>query len=289
MKIKKSSFKENKYIIVGMGQAGSGIAINILQMLREEGLTEEEAVSLIYTIDMNGLVTDDMADLEPQMKRFAQKRDNLANWEIQNQNNINLKEVVKNSGANVLIGVTAQTGLFDHEILTMMAQNDERPVIFALSNPTSKCECTPTEVMKATNGKGLMAAGSPYEPIDGPEGKIYTSQCNNMYIFPGLGLGALISKTPKVTHKMFLAASRKLSDLVTEEQMSHGLLLPGFDDIREISVHIAKATAIEARDAGLGRKVDDDEYESIIRKSQWKPEYYKYRPGNYFTSTDKIY
>jgi malate dehydrogenase (oxaloacetate-decarboxylating) len=143
--------------------------------------------------------------------------------------------------------------------------------------------------MKATNGKGLMAAGSPYEPIDGPEGKIYTSQCNNMYIFPGLGLGALISKTPKVTHKMFLAASRKLSDLVTEEQMSHGLLLPGFDDIREISVHIAKATAIEARDAGLGRKVDDDEYESIIRKSQWKPEYYKYRPGNYFTSTDKIY
>jgi malate dehydrogenase (oxaloacetate-decarboxylating) len=289
MKIKKSQFKQQKYIITGMGQAGSGIAINIMQMLKEEGLTEEEASSLIYTIDMNGLITSDMTDLEPQMKRFAQKRENLAGWKIENQNNINLKEVVKNSKANVLIGVTAQTGLFDNEVLTMMAQNDERPVIFALSNPTSKCECTPMEVMLATNGKGMMASGSPCDPIDGPDGKIYTAQCNNMYIFPGLGLGALISKTPKITFKMFLAASRMLSDLVTEEQMSKGLLLPGFEDIRNVSFHIAKAVAIEARDSGLGRQLDDEEYDKIIKKAQWNPEYYQYRAGTYYTGTNKIY
>ena len=93
-----------------------------------------------------------------------------------------------------------------------MAQNDERPIIFALSNPTSKCECTPEDIMKASNGRAIIACGSPFEPIDGPTGKIYTSQCNNMYIFPGLGLGALISNTPKITYKMFLTASKELSN-----------------------------------------------------------------------------
>jgi malate dehydrogenase (oxaloacetate-decarboxylating) len=290
MKIKKSHFKNQKYIIVGMGQAGSGIANNIMVMLREEGLAEEEAASLIYAIDKDGLVTSDMPGLEPQMKKFAQHREHLVNWQINNPANITLKEVVKNSGASVLIGVTAQTGLFDNEVLTMMAMNDARPVVFALSNPTSKCECTPMDVMKATNGKGLMACGSPCEPIDGPEGKIYTSQCNNMYIFPGLGLGALISKTPKITHKMFLAASRALSGLVTEEQIKHGVLLPGFDDIRNISFHIAKAVALEARNSGLGRNIDDEEYDKVIRKAQWFPEYYKYRPGvGYRGISEKIY
>lgn len=289
MKIKKSRFRDHKYIIVGMGQAGSGIAINIMQMLKEEGLSEKEASELIYAVDMNGLITDDMPDLEPQMLRFAQSRDNLSDWKIADPKNIKLKEVVKNSKAGILIGVTAQTGLFDHEILSDMAKNDERPIIFALSNPTSKCECTPLEVMNATNGKGMMAAGSPCEPIDGPEGKIYTSQCNNMYIFPGLGLGALISKTPKITHKMFLAASRQLSDLVTEDKMKQGFLLPGFEDIRNISFHIAKAVALEARDSGLGRQISDDEYDKVIRKSQWIPNYYKFRPGNYFTPSGKLY
>lgn len=291
MKIKKSKFKEHNYTIVGLGQAGSGIANNIIEMLKEEGLSDEEAASHIFAIDKDGLLTDDMPNLEPQMLKFAQKRSNLGKWSVSNPKNITLKETVKNSKASVLIGVTAQTGLFDNEILSQMAQNDARPVILALSNPTSKSECTPIDVMKATKGKGMMACGSPFEPVDGPDGKIYTSQCNNMYIFPGLGLGALIAKTPKITHKMFLAASRELSNLVTEEQLAKGLLLPGFDDIRKISLKIAKAVAIEARNAGLGRQISDEEFENTIKKAQWKPEYIKYRPGNpnSMTVNQKIY
>ncbi len=230
-----------------------------------------------------------MTDLEPQMKRFAQKRCNVANWNIANPKNITLKETVKNSKATVLIGVTAQTGLFDSEILANMAENTERPIILALSNPTSKSECTPTDVMKATKGKGIMAAGSPFAPVEGPEGLIYTSQCNNMYIFPGMGLGALISKTQKITHKMFLAASAALSEIVTEEQRAQGLLLPGFQDIRNVSFHIALAVAKEARDSGLGRLLSDEEYAKIIRKAQWKPEYYKYRPANPASISKKLY
>ncbi|OGU58070.1 MAG: hypothetical protein A2X64_03430 [Ignavibacteria bacterium GWF2_33_9] len=289
MKIKKSSFKEQKYIVVGLGQAGSGIALNIMEMLKEEGLTEDEASSRIFAVDKFGLLTDDMQNLEPQMVRFAHKRDSLQNWAIADPKNITLKEVVKNSGANVLIGVTAQTGLFDKEILETMAKNDPRPVIMALSNPTSKCECTPQEVMEATGGKGLMAAGSPYEPIEGPEGVIYTSQCNNMYIFPGVGLGSLIAKTPKITHKMFIAASHELSNMVTQEQMDKGLLLPGFEDIRKISRRIAKATILEAQNSGLGRSFTDEELDEIIEKAQWNPQYLNYRPGTYYKESKKIY
>lgn len=288
MRIKKSTFKQQKYIIVGLGQAGSGIAFNIIQMLKEEGLTDEQAAELIYAIDVKGLITDDMPDLEPQMRMFAQKKSKLSNWKLEDSNKINLKDVVKNSKATVLIGVTAQTGIFNYEILSEMAKNDERPVILALSNPTSKCECTPIDMVKATKGKGLMACGSPFEPVDGPNGKIYTSQCNNMYIFPGLGLGALISKTPKVTYKMFLAASKELSNLVTEEQMKQGLLLPGFENIREVSFHIAKRVAIEAREAGLGRLIDDEQYDQILRKAQWYPKYYNFRPGKAYTESTSL-
>jgi malate dehydrogenase (oxaloacetate-decarboxylating) len=283
MKIKKSSFKEQKFVIVGMGQAGSGIAFNIIEMLKEEGLSEEQAASLIYAIDVKGLITEDMPDLELQMQRFAQKKSNLSNWKLENSNTISLKDVVINSKATVLIGVTAQTGLFNSEILAELAKNNERPVVLALSNPTSKSECTPTDVMAATKGRGLMACGSPFEPVDGPDGEIYTSQCNNMYIFPGLGLGALISKTPKVTYKMFLAASKELSNLVTEEQMKQGLLLPGFKNIRKVSFHIAKQVALEARDSGLGRLLSDEQYDHILSTAQWFPKYYNYRPGKIYT------
>jgi malate dehydrogenase (oxaloacetate-decarboxylating) len=247
MKIKKTKFREQKYVIVGMGQAGSGIAFNIIEMLKEEGLSEEEAASRIYAFDKQGLLLEDTPNLEFQMKRFVHKRSEIAGWELENANVITLKDVLKNTKANVLIGVTAKAGLFDNEILAQMALNDERPIIFALSNPTSKCECTADDVYEITKGKSLMAAGSPFEPIDGNFGKMYTSQCNNMYIFPGIGLGALISKTPRITQKMFLAASYALSNLITNEQMQVGKLLPDLDNIREVSFNVAKAVAIEAK------------------------------------------
>lgn len=279
MKIKKSSFKENNYVIVGLGQAGSGIAFNIMAMLKEEGLTEQEAASHIYAIDQPGLITDDIPNLEFQMKRFAKKRDEISSWELEDPNKISLFDVVKNSKANVLIGVTAQAGLFNERILKQMAENDERPVIFALSNPTSKCECTPMDVYKATKGKGLIASGSPFPPIDSEYGKMYTSQCNNMYIFPGIGLGALVAKTPKITYGMFLAASKALSNLVSKEEMEHGILLPDLDFIREASYKVAKAVVKEARDTGLGRLMEDSEISRVIRKAQWEPLYAPFRPS----------
>jgi len=192
---------------------------------------------------------------------------------------ISLRDVVRNAKPTVLIGLTAQAGLFDRAILERMAANDPRPVIMPLSNPNSKSECTPADVCAATKGMGLVATGSPFPPVTRDGKPCRMSQCNNMYIFPGVGLGALVAKSSKVTPGMFLAASRAVSGLVTDAQRENGALLPDMKEIREVSFHVACAVAREAHDVGLGRLLSDEEYAEVIRKAQWEPRYYPYRPG----------
>ncbi|OFZ20486.1 MAG: hypothetical protein A2X94_10720 [Bdellovibrionales bacterium GWB1_55_8] len=277
MKIKDERFSDQSFVVVGMGQAGYGITSNIYTMLREEGLSAEEAQARIFAFDLPGLITDDMPDLDPMLLRFAQKRSRIAEWRLDSRATVSLLDVIRNAKATTLIGVTASPGLFNSEILAQMAKNVDRPVVFALSNPTSRCECTPEEVARATNGKGLTATGSPFPDFEYAGRKMVSAQCNNMFIFPGVGLGALVSHTPKVTDKMFLAASRAVSACVTGGERQKGMLLPDLEKIREVAVHVAKAVAIEARDSGLGRSMDDNEFERLIRKAQWEPRYYPFR------------
>ncbi|HJV39480.1 MAG TPA: malic enzyme-like NAD(P)-binding protein, partial [Geothrix sp.] len=173
----------------------------------------------------------------------------------------------------------AQPNLFDDAILAETAKHSERPIVLALSNPTHKCECSPEAVWKATDGKGLVATGSPFAPVDWKGRTLQASQCNNMYIFPGVGLGALVCKATRITDSMFLAASKAISTFVTPAQEATGLLLPEMKDIRQVSAAVAKAVGIEARNAGLGRLLDDDQLESIVTKAQWEPHYTTYRAG----------
>ena len=278
MKIKKQRFNDQRFVIVGMGQAGTGIASNIRRMLIEEGASEEEARSKLFAFDFPGLLVDDMSGLTEQQVKFAQRRNDLAGWKLESPGAILLMDVLRNAKPTVLIGVTATHGLFNAEVLGQMAKNDERPIIFALSNPTSKSECTAEEVAIATKGKGLVATGSPFAPFDYEGKEFVTSQCNNMFIFPGVGLGALVSKASKITTKMFLQASKALSSLVTPEQLAKNMLLPQLTDIRNVSYHIAKAVAIEARESGLGRLLSDDELGRIVKTAQWDPHYYPYKP-----------
>jgi malate dehydrogenase (oxaloacetate-decarboxylating) len=279
MKIKKSRFKDQRFVIVGLGQAGSGIAFHIRAELREEGLSDEDIKSRIYALDVPGLVMEDWPNLESQMRPFAQPRAAVAGWKLRSPDAVRLEDVIRNARATVLIGVTAQPRLFDAHILGLMAANDERPVIMALSNPTSKSECLPEDVFAATHGKGLLATGSPFPPVRSAGRDFKVSQANNMYIFPGVGLGALVSQASKVTDKMFLAASRALSGMVTADMRARGQLLPEAGVIREVAYRVALAVAREAREAGLGRMVSDAQLETIIGKAQWMPRYYPYRPG----------
>ncbi len=279
LRAQESSFRDQRFVIVGLGQAGSGVARNIRAMLLEEGLSEEDARARIFALDMPGLLVEDTPGLEEQQLPYAQRRAAVTGWKLGDPNKITLEDVVWNAKPTALIGVTAQRGLFDAKILGALVKNAAHPIVLALSNPTSKSECTPEEVAAATGGRGLLATGSPYPPLRWEKRTILTSQCNNLYIFPGLGLGALVSNAPRITGRMFLAASKAISGMVTKTQEANGLLLPEMETIRNVSVAVAKAVAIEARDAGLGRMLDDDEYERVICKAQWKPRYSAYRPG----------
>ena len=279
MRIKQSRFQDERYVIVGMGQAGTGIAMNIRAMLKEEGLSDEEAGKRIFAVDMQGLLLEGDPLLDGPQVLLTQRRAAVDGWRLDNPSRIGLEDVIRNAHPTVLIGVTAQPGLFSEAILAETAKHSERPIVMALSNPTNRCECTPEAVWKATDGRGLVATGSPFAPMNWKGRTLQASQCNNMYIFPGLGLGALVCKATRVTDGMFLAGSRAISDFVTPEQEAMGLLLPEMKDIRKVSAAVAKAVGIEARDAGLGRLLDDEKLGAIINRAQWKPKYAAYRPG----------
>ena len=282
MRIKGSSFRRERFLIVGMGQAGTGIAASIRAMLKAEGLSDENAGVRIFAVDQQGLLIEGDPKLEGPQRPFAQSRAAVEGWKLDSEGAVTVRDVVRNVAPTVLIGVTAQRGLFCAELLAEAARHTERPVVLALSNPTANSECAPEEVARATRGRGLMATGSPFAPFSWDGRTIFTSQCNNMYIFPGVGLGALVSKATVVTDAMFHAASLALSGLVTKEQEAQGKLLPEIGDIRHVSAVVAKAVAIEARDSGLGRIVDDETYWKLIRKAQWDPQYTPYRAGPIF-------
>jgi malate dehydrogenase (oxaloacetate-decarboxylating) len=279
MRIKGSRFADERFAIVGLGQAGTGIGRCILQALRAEGLSAEQAQSRIFAVDQWGLLLDDFPGLEAPQRPFAQPRAVVAEWQLEHNGSIGIGDVVRNAKPTVLIGVTAQPKLFSDSLLAAMAAHTPRPIILALSNPTSKCECTLEDVARATKGRGLMASGSPFAPVRHDGKELVASQCNNLFVFPGMGLGALVSKTPKVTDAMFYAASQALSAMVTEEQQSRGMLLPDVQSVREASARVAIAVCKEARDSGLGRLVDDAKIEKLVRKAQWEPHFTPYRPG----------
>ena len=279
MRIKKSSFADQRFLIAGLGQAGVGIAQNIRTQLEAEGLSDAEIRKRMFAVDLPGLVCDDTPGLPEWQQSFAQPRASVSSWALATPGQVGLMDVVRNAKPTVLVGVTAQPGLFGKEVLEIVTRYEPEPVILALSNPTSSCECTPTQMAQVTGGRGFLATGSPFADVHANGRVLVTSQCNNLYVFPGLGLGALVARAPKVTDAMFLAASRTLSALVTPAQEARGYMLPPMEDIRAVSRAVAKAVAIEARDSGLGRLVDDATYEEIIARAQWEPRYSPFRPG----------
>ena len=278
-RIQKVPLTEQRFVIVGFGQAGVGTAMNIEAVLVDGGLTPAEARRRIFAIDQQGLLLEGDPALAEEQVPFAQPRDAVAGWTLGELSRVTLKDVLRNARPSVLVGFTAVRGLFDAEVLEQMGRNADRPVILALSNPTSRTECTPEEALRATGGRALVATGSPFPPVELDGRKVQTSQCNNLYMFPGVGLGALAAKSAKVTNRMFVAAAQALSGLVTLPQEEAGLLLPPMRKIRDVAAVVAKAVAIEARDSGLGRLLSDDELEATIRRAQWQPGIVPYRPG----------
>jgi len=272
-----ASLRDQRVVVVGGGSAGCGISRMIAQAMIAEGLSPEEAFQRFFIIDRAGLLTQDMQSLLPFQKPLAQSKQLVENWECEKKGIISFKDVVKNVHPTLLIGVSGQPGIFTEEIVKEMAKHVEKPLIFPLSNPTSRVEATPSDLMKWTCGKAVIGTGSPFSEVLKGGKPFRVDQINNAYIFPGLGLGVIASGATRVTDKMFMAAAEALSRCSPTKKDPQANLLPPLDTIREISFQIAKAVAKEAVDSKLAPSCSLEELEKKIRAKMWTPAYLRYR------------
>ncbi len=268
------TFKEQKIVIVGGGSAGLGIADHLLKALKMQGVSDRQARKQFYIVDKQGLIQKGQQIGEDQEK-FAQDPHDIADWKVANSNEISLMEIMQNAHPNILIGVCAQPKIFTEEIITEMAKHVARPIIFPLSNPTSKAEASFEELVHWTQGKAIVATGSPFPPVN-YEGKVIApSQCNNVYIFPGVGLGVIASKAKEVTDEMFIKAAEILSGYAPIMHGEENALFPNFHKLRMVSREIGIAVAKIAWQRGLAQKQVESEKDiaSLVDQTIWHPNY----------------
>lgn len=271
-KAKGEKVSEQRVAFAGAGSAGCGIAEQIVVAMQEEGLDEVEARSRIFMIDRYGLLTTDMNGLYDFQARLAHAPAEVADWGERG-----LLDVVRHARPTVLIGVSGQRGLFTREVIEELQAGCPQPLVMPLSNPTSKVEATPEDVLTWTNGRALVATGSPFKPVQ-LNGETYSiAQCNNAYIFPGIGLGVVAAKASRVTDGMLMAASNALANGAPMVKHGEGALLPALSDIRDISKAIAFDVGKQAQEDGVALRSDDDTLWSAIERNFWFPRYRDYR------------
>lgn len=261
---------DQRFLMVGAGAAGAGIGALLRAALLAEGIDPKSR--LLFT-DSRGLICESRTDLEQHKRELALATSELEAVGLSEPLPGSLEELVMAVRPTVLIGTTGQPGVFTPAVIRAMAAGCQRPLIFPLSNPTSKAECTPLEAMTYSQGSALVATGSPFAPFT-IEGKEYAvGQCNNVYVFPGVGLGVLVSEASRVTDSMFLAAARALAEFTALHPSSQDSLYPSLRELRQASKQIARTVARTARDEGYGISLGDSELEQVIEDFCWFPDY----------------
>lgn len=272
-KLTSTTLSKQRIVILGAGSAAIGICDQIAAAMMIEGASEAEAREKLWLVDSQGLVHKRRPKLETFKAKYAQALEGTLDWKLNGSSQPNFSDVIRNVRPTILIGTSAQPGAFSEEVVREMAKHVERPVIFPLSNPTSKSEATPLDVFTWTDGRAVIATGSPFPPIITTDrGLIRIGQCNNSFIFPGVGLGVIASGARRVTDAMFVAAARVLSELAPALQDPTAPLYPPLESVRDVSFKVALAVAREAHRAGLAR-VDLDKLEETISGKMWTPQY----------------
>jgi malic enzyme len=267
------AIRDQRILFIGAGGACIGIARLTSAAMRQAGATELEIERAIAAFDSRGLLHTEREIKEPFKREFALSRESVEHYGLAPSSDTNPVEMIRAFKPTILVGATAQPGAFTREMIEEMAKHVDRPVILPLSNPTSKSECTPKDALEWTGGRALVATGSPYDDVT-YEGKRHViGQSNNVFIFPGVGLGAIVSETREINDEMFLIAAQTLASCVSEERLALGAIFPGENDLRKISFQIACAIVRYARDAQLGRVIPDDEIEATTRSAVWYPSY----------------
>ncbi|HBC3492997.1 TPA: NAD-dependent malic enzyme [Vibrio parahaemolyticus] len=261
---------------LGAGSAGCGIAEAIIAQMVSEGISDEKARSQVYMVDRWGLLQEGMPNLLDFQQRLVQKHSNTKEWENEG-NGFSLLDVMRNAKPTVLIGVSGAPGLFSQEVIEEMHKHCKRPIVFPLSNPTSRVEATPNDIIRWTNGEALVATGSPFDPVV-HEGRTYPiAQCNNSYIFPGIGLGVLAVNAKRVTDEMLMESSRALATCSPLAINGRGALLPPLEEIHLVSKKIAFAVAKKAIEQGVALEITDEALNDAIDQAFWQPVYRRYK------------
>jgi len=275
-KAKGEQLKDQVVTFCGAGSAGCGIAEQIVAQMVSEGLNDMQARKRIFMINSRGLVIGSMTGLKDFQLRLCQSDERLTEWSVSGDT-ATLAETVELSKSTVIVGVSTVAGLFTKEIVEQMQANTSKPIILPLSNPTSKVEAVPADILKWTNGNAIVATGSPFEPVE-LKGKTYViSQCNNSYIFPGVGLGVVSSKATRVTDNMLMASSYALAEYSAVHNSGSAELLPDLNDIRDVSKYIAKMVYKQAIIDGVTPEVSDEDIGKAIDRNFWRPSYRPYR------------
>ena len=271
---------EQRIALLGAGSAGCGIATLLLEAMVADGLDEAEARRRFYAVDVDGLLVEGLNGIRPAQEKFVQSRSAVAGWHLQEPGRIGLADVVGNGRPTTLIGVSGQAGAFTEAIVRSMAAGVDRPVIFPLSNPTSRAEAKPQDLMNWTNGRALIGTGSPFRPADWNGQKVPIGQTNNSYIFPGIGLGVLACDATRITDAMFMAAARSLAELSPAARGEGERLLPPVAELRAVSRTIACAVARQAIADGVAPSRSVSELDARIDAHVWEPVYrpYRHRP-----------
>lgn len=273
IKVSGKSLKDQQIVFYGAGAAAIGVADYLRMALVDSGLSEQEARSRFWILNRGGILHAGRTDLSPEQRIYAQPVERVASWRRPASGIIDLDTVIRNVHATILIGLSTLGGAFTESIVREMAQKVDRPIIFPLSNPTDRSEATPEDLMRWTEGRAIVATGSPFAPVDFAGRKTPIAQCNNVYIFPGVGLGLVASRARRVTDRMMMAAGRALGENSPALSDSGAALLPSLKDLRTVARQIALEVGIEAHQAGVAQPTSPEDLRDRIAATQWTSQY----------------
>ena len=275
LRVTGQKLSDQRIVFAGAGAAAQGIANLLVAAMVEEGRTDRAAVARIWTTDRQGLCVKTRPGLPGFKERFA--RHAATDYRCEDSSRISLEEVVRTVKPTILIGVSATPGTFSEDVVRAMAAGTERPIILPLSNPTSKAECTPEQALSWSDGRALVATGSPFDPVTIGEKRHRIGQCNNAFVFPGVGLGITVSQARRVTDGMFLDAARALADTVLMTDLDEGALYPHLTRIRDCSHAVACATIRRAVAEGHADPEILEDLDRTVRAAMWCPDYVRVR------------
>ncbi len=272
--------REQTIAMFGAGSAGVGISEMLIAAMRQEGLSEEQARSRIYAFNRYGLLVEGGKGIRASQQHWARKHEEVAGWKLSAASSesgaISLLDVVRNARITVLVGVSAQPGAFTEEIVREMARHTPMPAIFPLSNPTSKAEATPADLLRWTEGRAIVGTGSPFAPVEVNGKLIQIAQVNNSYIFPGIALGILVSRARRVTDAMIMAAAKALASLSPALADRSAPLLPPIADARKVSMVVAEAVGKQAIADGVAKIGAVHDFAEHLHAYVWEPVYRPY-------------